>query len=120
MSTAWNIFLALYIFQWQGTQSLFWKYLPVYRWIHRNEQYLIRRFRYLTCAANDRACHSVFDELVNFGIAVDHAVLLTFVRKIQDPISESKGDPKDILALTSIIPISIEVEPTITALSLCL
>lgn len=44
--------------------------------------------------AIDQADHSVFGELVHFGTAVAHVVLLTVVRKIQDPISESKADPQ--------------------------
>jgi len=57
------------------------------------------QFKYLTYAANDQAGHSVFGELVHFGTAVAHVVLLTVVRKIQDPISESKGDPQHSICI---------------------
>lgn len=52
------------------------------------------QLKYLMYVAIDQAGHSVFDELVRFGTAVAHVVLLTAVRKIQDPISESKGGPR--------------------------
>jgi hypothetical protein len=56
-------------------------------------------FKYWTYVANDQAAHSVFDELAHFGTAVAGVVLLTFVRKIQDPISESKGDPQHSICI---------------------
>lgn len=57
------------------------------------------QFRYLTYVANDQAGHSVFGELVHFGTAVACVVFLTVVRKIQDPISESKEDPQHSICI---------------------
>jgi hypothetical protein len=44
-------------------------------------------------AANDQAVHLVFGEHVNFDTAIAGVGLLIFAQKIQDPISESGGDP---------------------------
>jgi len=57
------------------------------------------QFKYLRYVANDQDGRSVFGELVHFGTAVAHVVLLTVVRKIQDPISESKGDPQHSICI---------------------
>jgi hypothetical protein len=51
------------------------------------------------CLANDQDDHSVFGGLGSFGTAVACAGPLTFVQKIQDPISELKGGPQHSICI---------------------
>jgi hypothetical protein len=56
-------------------------------------------FKYSMYLANDQDDRSVFGGLGSFGTAVAGVVSLTFVQKIQDPISELKGGPQHSICI---------------------
>jgi hypothetical protein len=91
-------FLGLYFDGRRIQNFLFWKWLLRFQRVNEND-ISDKRFKYLMYLANDQDDRSVFGGLGSFDTVVAGVVSLTFVQKIQDPISELKAGPQHSICI---------------------